>query len=405
MSNSQTLQQFFQRYRFLGSVLVMVGCLTVGTTQLVNPTLKVVPFVEKAEDEALGIAVAASIAYGTARVINAVLSLVTDLDFQVSFIGNGTSFSPLKILEPVDDFIETVSEGLLILAVTATLFSFGFQPMTALGLLGFGFGLLIRIFGDLFRQQAWLYWSRQFMLFGSFGILLPIIFAFSIFIADVTTRVHFENAYNQLTGVSQQVEEIESSSERVLTETPDKVGDSNRIETTEFENDTKSDNQNLESVIDDEVKIDESDFATIDQPNIVDDEVNSEETDNNCLLWIVWCENDQNSTAETSEEISDENNETPNGDVEQSDGFFGTIGDWILGDVGEQIESLSEMVDSTVGGIGHMAKLFVTLATETDVIIESFIKIIALLILKTLVVPLLFTFLGYRFIKSLFPPA
>lgn len=143
------------------------------------------PLVRVASNEA-GATVAATVTvYAGLRAFNAILSTAQEVEVSGSAVVVGGSARPLKILEPVDDTIETVAGAVLAVSVAAGLLMLGFGPLSAVGWALVGAGVALWERGPDF--------ARRLVTVGAMlAVVLPAIFIMSGLVGDVMTRTVWE---------------------------------------------------------------------------------------------------------------------------------------------------------------------------------------------------------------------
>lgn len=190
-----------------GSVIAALGVLVliIGLWDFTGRT-GMNPVVPRAVDAAEQIAVATTVAYVSLRTINAALSAAQEVELGAS-IGAQASFQPLKVLEPLDDTVERVAAVVFAVAAGASLAIVGLQPVTAIGLVLLGVGLIVmggaQVAGHGASRGAGL---RAVRLGAALGLVLPLAFASGVWLGERATQSQMDAAMAALVGVEQEAE-------------------------------------------------------------------------------------------------------------------------------------------------------------------------------------------------------
>ena len=158
------------------------------------------PLLPLATDQAENLAATMIVTYGSLRAINALLSVLQEVEVGGSAIVVQGSGHPLKFLEPVDDTVERVSDAIFILVVGATLMIVGLSPIAALGALALALGLLGSAYQAMRTEPSpwyrqWLQPLQQRLLRVGMllAIILPLVVAAAIPIAELLTESAYES--------------------------------------------------------------------------------------------------------------------------------------------------------------------------------------------------------------------
>jgi hypothetical protein len=188
--------------------LQLSGCLVAAALSFLAAITQVNPAVRWAETSVREIAASMTGVYVSLRVINAALSAAQEIEVGAS-VGAQATVPPLKVLEPVDDTVERVSDVVFAVAVGAAVATVGLTPVTALGALVLGGGLLVLAAGlvwpnlpvgiaDLAR--------RAVRLGGAVAVVLPLVVVAGLELGDRMTAGAQEDAYAVLNGVAQEAQ-------------------------------------------------------------------------------------------------------------------------------------------------------------------------------------------------------
>jgi len=136
--------------------------------------------------------------YASLRVINAALSTAQEAEFSANAVVVGGSAKPLKILEPLDDFIEQMASIVLLVAIFSGILSVGLCPVVTLGAVLLVAAAVLRIFS---REETWSWSLERAVLWpGLFlGLVIPATFVFSPVVSDLATQSKWEEAMTALT--------------------------------------------------------------------------------------------------------------------------------------------------------------------------------------------------------------
>ncbi len=123
-----------------------------------------------------------------------------------SVVGHA-SFQPLKVLEPVDDTVERVSDAVFLVAAGAALAAVGLAPVVSIGLVFLGVSLLgklcIQCFPSFSKTVEPL--CEKGINFGIIvGLAIPLLFALGVWVGERATAAQMNAAVAELDAVAQQ---------------------------------------------------------------------------------------------------------------------------------------------------------------------------------------------------------
>ncbi len=175
-----------------GTLVLVAGLWDLSGRGALNPAVP--PAVNAAQD----IAVVTASVYVSLRAINAALSAAQEVEIGAS-IGAQASLQPLKVLDPVDDTVERVAAVVFSVAAGAAVAVVGLEPVTAIGLVVLGVGLLCMGFGSGSMVSAGL---RAVRLGAALGLVLPLVFAGGVWLGERATAPQWDAAMAQLEEVT-----------------------------------------------------------------------------------------------------------------------------------------------------------------------------------------------------------
>ncbi|MCG7494366.1 hypothetical protein [Thalassobius sp. Cn5-15] len=191
----------FSRLKPMLFMLVALTCLALGLAGL-NGRSATNPLITSAEHRVQEVATATVAVYISLRAINAALSTAQEIEVGASAVGQA-SLQPLKVLEPVDDTVERVANVLFFVAAAAALATVGLGPVTSLGLILLGLGLMLRLFPALPDQLRVL--GNTAVRFGLIiGVALPLVFSFGSTLGTWATEAQLTTAQGEIDRVAQQ---------------------------------------------------------------------------------------------------------------------------------------------------------------------------------------------------------
>ena len=145
--------------------------------------------------------------YASLRVINAALSTAQEAEFSASAAVVGGSAKPMKVLEPLDDFIEQMASIVLWVAIVSGILSVGLWPVVIFGSLLLSLAAAMRWF---LQSKDWssslsraLLWPGLFL-----ALVIPATFVFSPLVADLATQNKWEEAVSTLSAFEAKSEEL-----------------------------------------------------------------------------------------------------------------------------------------------------------------------------------------------------
>lgn len=122
---------------------IRIALLALGVVALVMaPLSSVNPVVNAGKQYAVEITASAVALYASLRLINSVLSTAMETEVSGGAVLVSGTVQPLKVLEPVDDTVERVASVVFALALIAGVVTLALAPVTMLGLVLLGVGLI-----------------------------------------------------------------------------------------------------------------------------------------------------------------------------------------------------------------------------------------------------------------------
>ncbi len=190
------------------SLLLAAGALALAIGLLsLTGTLRSLPTAAPAEAAATDIATSTAGVYVSLRVINAALSAAQEVEIGGSMVAE-VGVQPLKVLEPVDDTVERVADVVFAVAAGAALATVGLAPVSALGLVLLGCGLL-----GVAAQQGRPtlvpiapVCQRAVRMGAVVGLIVPLMFAAGVWLGERVTAVPWQAAMAELDRVTQEAE-------------------------------------------------------------------------------------------------------------------------------------------------------------------------------------------------------
>ena len=188
-------------------VLILAGVLILGLGLLdLSSRAQLNPIVRPASAVASEIAESSAWVYVSLRVVNAALSTAQEIELGAS-VGAQATMQPLKVLEPIDDTVERVADVVFAVAAGAALAVVGLGPVTALGLVLLGGGLISSGIGSrLDNLPVQRIASRAVRMGAGVGILLPLVFAAGVSIGNWVTAAQWNDATEQLARVTEEAQ-------------------------------------------------------------------------------------------------------------------------------------------------------------------------------------------------------
>ncbi|WP_243611243.1 hypothetical protein [Shimia aestuarii] len=147
------------------------------------------PLVRQAETYAEDIATSSAVLYVSLRGVNAFLSAAQEIEVGGSLVVQGTA-QPFKVLEPIDDTVERISDIVFYVMVVTGILSVALGPASAVGAALVGVALIVwllekrmgagRRVTEITRSLGW---------YGAIlGVAVPLAFVLASLFADAMTR-------------------------------------------------------------------------------------------------------------------------------------------------------------------------------------------------------------------------
>ncbi|MEL7114655.1 MAG: hypothetical protein AAGP08_03550 [Pseudomonadota bacterium] len=188
-------------HALFGLAMLILGALHIFAAPFPNP------LVSASEDTAEEIAVSTAAVYVSLRAINAALSTAQEVEIGVS-VGVGGGFQPLKVLEPVDDTVERVSEAVFIIASLAAIALVGLGPVVGLGFLALGIGVIAAVICATSPSLApWHSFCTRLARIGFvLALVFPLAFSAGVWFGERATQNQWDAAIIVLNEVAQEAQ-------------------------------------------------------------------------------------------------------------------------------------------------------------------------------------------------------